>query len=430
MGDDFHAIIRLIMERVDPIGDRFPSKEIVQVFSMEVDHILNKLDATIKVENVTKWLNNFADEDRISALEILDRLRFVSEWEQFGIAHGIIEEILGNVADNTLLYFCPIAKYGKSATQFSYYIAKSSAFQLLERQERAFFLMHEQELSTVIFDENSVVIFFDDFFGSGGSFVTYYEYFLSKVSLDFARVKHVFAACGLYMERAFSKITALDTRIVIIGELHDKIFGNPPAMFVSQSQIEQKKEIAKRYGDTKFLFKGRTRNHGLGYKDSEALLAFPYMPPNNTLPIIWSANGGWYPLLPRRHDDILRKLSEYKQQLSFAAAKMHLDLPPEFDQFYNVTAVKFIIFGILRMIGKKISHPQIALLMGIDLRTFGVFMKRAQDMGYVGENYLLTPNGVLVLNNVLEHVKAYKEERKKNPLTRGVKYMSKEIPRV
>ncbi len=48
-------------------------------------------------------------------------------------------------------------------------------------------------------------------------------------------------------------------------------------------------EVGKRYFPKKFWF---------GYEDSESLVVFPGTVPNNSLPILWHDEGGWFPLFP------------------------------------------------------------------------------------------------------------------------------------
>jgi len=396
---------------------------------MEIDQILGKLGAAASKKSIERWLNNFEDGDRISALEILQRLRFVQELEQFEFAETIVAQIVADSNSDAVFYFCPIAKYGKSATQFSYYIGKSNTFRKLERQRQTKFVVRDIDIQSVVFDDRTVVIFFDDFFGTGGSFDKHFNKFKNKAAAGFANVTNIFAACGYYMEKAREAIATVDPRIKIVGDLHERIFGDPPMMFATASQIEKKKTLARKYADDNHLFKDDVEYHSLGYKGSEALLAFPYMPPNNTLPIIWSSNANWYPLLPRAHDDILRKLTEFRHGLAFASSKIELGLPEDFHVFNGMTDVKFILFGMLRMMKKQIPHPQIARLIGIPIAIFDKFMVLGKDMGYIGEDYKLTGDGEIILEDVIEQVKAFNEQKKVDTSIRAVKYMPKKIPR-
>lgn len=410
-------------------ANKYSSKEIIEVFRMHVEHIINRTESSVSVSDIEKWLNNFESEDRISALEILDLLCYVPEKEQFLSAESIVSKILDRSGPEDVFYFCPIAKYGKSSTHFTYYFTKSLSFKKLERDGRASFLIHEEDLKKVVFDRNSVVLFYDDFFGSGGSFAKYYNYFLSVISTTFSSVKDVYAGCIYYMQEAYPKILKVNPAIKLIGTVHERTFGEAPMMFYNEFHRLSKKTVAKRYSDDNFLFKTRNKNHSLGYKESEAMLAFPYMPPNNTLPIIWSSNGGWYPLLPRANDAILEKLKSFKQGLMFAATKMQLDLPDDFNLFQGLTQVEFIVFGILRMLDRKVPQPLIARTMGVSTEILDTFMDKINKMGYISDDFVLTEKGQETLVDVMEQVREFKELKLRDTTIRTVKYMPKVIPR-
>ncbi|RYE37698.1 MAG: hypothetical protein EOP48_28290, partial [Sphingobacteriales bacterium] len=255
----------------------YTSREIIDVFNTEVEQILMKIGVPISSRSIEKWLNNFENEDRIGALEILQRLHFVQELEQFEFAEMIVYDVFSKSRPDAMFYFCPIAKYGKSATQFAYYIGKSETFLRLERQNQTRFIVRDADIKSMVFDERAVIVFFDDFFGTGGSFVKHFNKFKYKASTDFANVSNIFAGCAYYMQNAYDAISAIDRRIKIIGDLHVCIFGRSPMMFITRTEIDAKKTIAKKYADKYHLFKDDTEYHSLGYKGSEALLAFPYM---------------------------------------------------------------------------------------------------------------------------------------------------------
>ncbi|MGH8336284.1 MAG: histidine phosphatase family protein [Gammaproteobacteria bacterium] len=48
----------------------------------------------------------------------------------------------------------------------------------------------------------------------------------------------------------------------------------------------------------------------MGYGDSQALIAFHYNTPNNSLPVIWASGRGWSPLLPRYESASARQLTQ------------------------------------------------------------------------------------------------------------------------
>ena len=388
------------------------SQEILRTFDQQISFVVDKFRGRRSKEVIGKWLVNFSEDDRISALDILQRLRYVSEEELFQTADYIVDQIDSEVPVGHVLYFYPIAKYGKSATLMSYYFQKSSTFKKLEREGRALFLHNEFQICQLKFDENSVLIFFDDFFGSGRSFTKYYKTISAISKPEFKMVECVYAAALYYMPQAEITIKATVKGIKLIAELHPQIFGPDPLMFSSHPQRENYKQLAYKYSAVNRLFVNpKTKEqHFLGFEESEALITFPYVPPNNTLPIIWSGRSNWYPLFPRMEDNIFNQLKVYKEQLMVAATRLDLGLPKHFVGFRGVNKVRFITFGLLRMLKQQIVVPQIAVLMGVGDKEIEAFIELALNMGFLNTNIELTSKGLSALEDIQAIIKAYKKD--------------------
>jgi hypothetical protein len=406
------------------------SQEIVDVFEEEIDFIINKFHGKKSSRDILKWLDNFDEEDKISALEILRRLRYVSEEELFAGADNIVNEINNAVDPHKIILFYPIAKYGKSATLMSYYFQKSSTFKKLERSSRAKFIINDNEARGVSIDNQTVIVFFDDFFGSGGSFVKNYRHFTAISVPEFATAEDVYAACLYYMPQAKIVIQKLNPHITLIGEEHPQIFGLSPLMFYNEKQRVSRKELAYNYADSKKLFKDKSKYHYLGYEESEALISFPYVPPNNTLPIIWSGRSKWNPLFPRMEDDIFDNLKSYKEQLMVAATRIDFGLPNDFKGIPGVTKTRFITFGLLRMLNQNIVLPQIAVLMGAGISEIENFVEIAKKMGMLDQQLLLTEKGNDTLREILRVIQEYKDsQRQLHPsvIKKAIEYLPGKI---
>lgn len=388
------------------------SQEIVKTFDQQISLIVNKFHGRRSKDIIGKWLSNFPEEDMISALDILQRLRYVSEDELFQAADDIVDHVDSEVPIGNIIYFYPIAKYGKSATLMSYYFQKSSPFKKLERKGRALFVQNEYQVREMTFNKNSVLVFFDDFFGSGRSFEKYYKAISAISKPEFKMVERVYAAALYYMPQAEVTIKTAVSGIKLLGEPHPQIFGSDPLMFSSHSQRKNYRQLAYHYSAIKRLFvEPRTKHqHFLGFEESEALITFPYVPPNNTLPIIWSGRSNWYPLFPRMEENIFNQLKAYKEQLMVAATKLDLGLPEHFAGFHGVNKVRFITFGLLRMLKQQIVVPQIAALMGVGIKEIEAFIGLAEKMGFVNKNHALTEQGLSALEEILNLIKLYKKD--------------------
>ncbi|WGQ11863.1 hypothetical protein QG516_09440 [Pedobacter gandavensis] len=403
------------------------SAEILDVFSEEVDLIVSRMDHRRSRTQIAKWLDNFGEEDKIDALEILQKLTYVSEDELRIEANRMVEEIVAVAPDDSVFYFYPVEKYSKSATLLSYYIGKSPLFHQLESAGKAKFLFHKYLVEDASFDETTVLVFFDDFFGTGDSLGKYYNYVGRLSKPEFKDVKHVFAAAMYCMDIAKVNIQGMLPHAVIVGDIHHRIFKEEHLFFSTSVQNEKKKKLAHDYAERKFLFRQDSINYNLGYKDSEALICFAYMPPNNTLPIIWSGKSKWYPLLPRSEDDVLERLKEYKLQNAYAAASLELSLPSDFPGLPGFNITRITIVGILRMLYNKVTIPRIALVLNLRSAELDQYFEVAINMGYLNESIKLTNRGKEILADILEKVAEFKSEHNKRVIKKEIKYMPKII---
>jgi hypothetical protein len=410
------------------LNDQF-TLEILEVFYEELDLIVQKISSKCSKSEICQWLDNFEPDDRIAALEILQKLLYVNENQLFIGAEQMIDEIISKVPQNSTFYFYPIAKYGKSSTLFAYYLKKSPNFKKLLREQRAFFLRHQSDYeSTVIYDQ-TVLVFFDDFFGSGGSFMKSHRNIDRLSSPRISSARYQFAASLYRMETAETLIKQLLPNIQFVGKRHYQIFGDTPGMFATPFQIVKKKAIASTYAIKKHLFTSDSNNHDLGYKGSQALISFAYMPPNNTLPIIWSSKSGWRPLLPRDFEDIQKKENDYRSNTLAAAAKLEFGLRPGEYQNYDKNRLNILL--ILTYIRRKVAFPLITIDTGIDSEYLDELLKRAQQMEYLNGEFKLTEKAIDHLTD-LYHVKqqfASIKKQKTDVRNFEIPYVVKTVPR-
>ena len=65
------------------------------------------------------------------------------------------------------------------------------------------------------------------------------------------------------------------------------------SIIFDETEKERAKQVLLKYNEPLIP------NKPLGHGDVQGLVSFFYSTPNNTLPIFWSSNNGWYPLFPR-----------------------------------------------------------------------------------------------------------------------------------
>lgn len=401
--------------------------EIADCCNGEINLIAEKLNHSKSKKNILKWLENFGEQDWLYALQILDNINYLSESDLYIACDEMINRLIENSSADLHYYFNPVAKYGKSATLLTYYMEKSKAFKKLIESGRATYLITEMDIKSVYYNDKTVLVFFDDFFGTGGSFNKHFEQFQIISNESIKNVTKVYGACIYYMEKAKQNILKYFPTVNIIGNVHHKIFGDDPSFFDTSFITNKFKAIAHDYANKHSLFKGRFSKHNLGYKQSEAFLSFAYSPPNNTLPIIWSGKSNWYPLLPREFDDVLAANKEFREQIAVSATKVFLNMPITTELEHGVSKKKFIVFGLIRLLKSKFAIPIIATKLGLSVKLIDEYLEIAKQLNLIDEHNQLTNNGNEKLSFLNEDIVKRKQENKKTFNFEEINYLPKKF---
>ena len=99
------------------------------------------------------------------------------------------------------------------------------------------------------------------------------------------------------LEREKERIEAETPLKVICVELldeRDRVFSPDCPVFDDDDERQRAHEICRRHGEM------LCPDFPLGYDDSQALIAFEYQTPNNSLPVLWSNAKRWMPIFERR----------------------------------------------------------------------------------------------------------------------------------
>ena len=103
-----------------------------------------------------------------------------------------------------------------------------------------------------------------------------------------------------------SSLSAHNVRVFVAETLYskDRAFSVANSLWDSEGDLDDTRLWCSELG--KSLLHGQfpdAEDHALGWRGSEALIAFHYNVPNNTLPIFWAKGEfrgkTWQPLLPR-----------------------------------------------------------------------------------------------------------------------------------
>lgn len=250
--------------------------------------------------DVIRWLFNFDDKDVELAVQLLEHVVFLRDDDVKG---RLYEQIL-KLPNDTRKHIVPLGKPGKSGAAVSYWIHG-----LMKRKELRKMRFHSSIEEFISYrnsveweTQKDVVVYVDDFIGSGGSVVTALSFEEKNVRpevLSDACSGRLYVVAAIVMDNGYSKITKDISGAVILGDSHCKGFDPHKKVFGSYFKTKAVREMCYKYGEQ--LYKGCP----LGYENTQSLVLMQHSSPNNTIPVLWSDNQyqgrNWNPLVPRNN---------------------------------------------------------------------------------------------------------------------------------
>lgn len=364
--------------------------------------------------DVIRWLFNFDDKDVELAVQLLEHVVFLRDDDVKG---RLYEQIL-KLPDDTRKHIVPLGKPGKSGAAVSYWIHG-----LMKRKELRKMRFHssiEEFISyrnSVAWETlNDVVIYVDDFIGSGGSVV-------EALSLDEKNVRpevlsdacsgRLYVVAAIVMDNGYSKITKDISGAVILGDSHCKGFDPHKKVFGSYFKTKEVREMCYKYGEQ--LYKGCP----LGYENTQSLVLMQHSAPNNTVPVLWSDNQyqgrNWIPLVPR--NNLLKIERAYTDRTSvykwlsclkkiFVGESEYVDLGLLF------TKGNFNLVFILICLIRRRSEAFIYNAMGISYMEMERLWQEGTDKGIWDSRHNPTSSALNEYNDAMKRYKILRNEGK------------------
>ncbi|MBI2302780.1 MAG: hypothetical protein HYU66_28070 [Armatimonadetes bacterium] len=144
--------------------------------------------------------------------------------------------------------------------------------------------------------DNRLVVFLDDFVGSGKQCVKFWESEVKPWACRVLGLRFCYMALAGFVDglKRISEQTGLG-RPLVIDELtdEDRAFSSTSRAFPEEALRDLARECMERTG------RRLCPDFPLGYADGQALIAFDHNTPNNTLPVIWKRTEYWIPLFER-----------------------------------------------------------------------------------------------------------------------------------
>lgn len=253
--------------------------------------ISNIFDNSISDADYEKWINQFNREDT-PFIEILVRqITYLSLKRTEEHVKDLYNLIISEVETIDHVLFIPVGYVVKSGSLVAYSFRKLN--QIPENRFIAY-----SDLSSETLKGITHLIFLDDLVGTGNQCNEVWRDLTTKLK-QFNSNPDLFYATLVSTQHGKKETEDKTTFKVISPHIIDNSeipFHKESKIFDDESIKEKTKEIVAKYG------KDLYPKYPLGYKDNSLLIGFYYSTPNNTLPIFWSSNSNWKPLLTKGDD--------------------------------------------------------------------------------------------------------------------------------
>lgn len=421
-------------------------KGIDEVLYSQIQALCQKrLKNTVSPYEVMRWLQNFKIKEYTLALTILQFLDVYTEAELVELWDERLKKFFANVNPEANIIFTPVADVGKSGTLMMYYLKKAPTY-LLNEPRITIYSNPEQikfKNKAKLILENSVIVLIDDFSGSGNSVLKHYLHYVKLQVKSIEKKVSVYCLLLFCLEKSIKLLTKNAPELSLVYEEKEKAFSVRGSVFGYPKKMQKVRDFCFRYGSGLWITenkKGNKTDHALGYENSQALIVFPYNPPNNTVPIIWSTKKGWKPLYARspkykisEAKRIRKELASYISLLNFTDYGFYFktgnrDLGWKTEQF--VTKTDFHAFAIMFLIRKRRSKPTIRQILGITESDYSEKVEELKSRGLMDPKGEINEVGEEVYLQVRKQIKIEKRNLKysdKNYEIKNVLYLPKQF---
>lgn len=369
-----------------------------------IEFVLPKLKYSVYLQQIKRWLENFEEQEVELALDYLFYLEYITSSELQQRLNYQLRQLDKIFGKNSNYLLVPYGTYPKSSDIVMYLLAKSPAYVKYRKKERIDITLDIQNYN---FSKEVVLVFVDDFVGTGKSFSKWYK--LRKIgnvcgSNFFIREEKAILA-GVIMNDAMTFLRHTYPEVEVFAQTRDKLFKRNSSPFNLIGNLQSMRDLSLKYGSqivTGFQLPNTPIYHPLGYGKSESLIAFDYGTPNNSLSIIWG-DVKWHPIFPRASETRMKGASAIKQDAAFYLGLMN-KLKIKFEQDVKETIRKkeiklsarddHSILVLLVLTEKKYSNLQICQVLGITLFEFDKIILKAHRKRLVSREGQLTRRGI------------------------------------
>ena len=259
-----------------------------QVLSTDINKIFDK---SISKNYYNEWLSQFDQEDIPVISTLVEHVKFFSLRKVERSLVKLYSLILKETKKDENVLFIPVGYVVKSGDIVAYQFKKQN--QIHENK-----FIRYSDLNSDVLENVNYLVFIDDLIGTGHQCCEVWRDLKRKLDA-FHHHPNLILATIASTRSGKEEIENKTTFKVIsscIIEKEEIPFHDGSNMFTDNEAKENAKKIVIKYS------KNLYPKYPLGYKNNSLLVGFYYSTPNNTLPIFWSSQNQWKPLLSKADD--------------------------------------------------------------------------------------------------------------------------------
>lgn len=385
----------------------------------EMKHHLNMLSAqferVVDAVDIYRWLGNFEEEDRDTALGVLTRMTYYSSNRIYSTLRMHIEEL---VSEHPGCYFCltPVREEGKSGTLATYYVKHIFDEEFPDVQCKRL----DKYQMTNDTTENVCWVLIDDFSGTGDTVLRYVDNLGGKIKPEWKKTV-LLVAC---MEEAREALENIDLKVY--ADSHAKVFARRGSPFGYPEKMLKYRDFAYKYGEL-LDFEGKVDMRPLGYKNSQALISFGHTTPNNTLPILWCRKrkdgGNWIPLFPRYIDDRIKFEKQYQGTKSYWVSIARKLSMSTYAELQSTTNEQIQMLSLLRLMRQGKTLLAIGQSMGIGWSELKSILELGKQYGLIDNSGQMTGRAEVFIQDCYKKIRMQQAKDEEYIYTEDIMYV-------
>lgn len=375
------------------------------------DIVRNRFYNQVTPYDVIRWLFNFEEPDVDLAIQLLEHVLFLRDDD---VKKRLYDQFR-KIPSQCKIHIVPLGKPGKSGMAVSYWV-HGLAKRNVEGKMRFYSGIEsfiEYRNSKKWTDLNDIVVYVDDFIGSGGSVKNALSLakHLRKEVLSDARDGRLYIVAAIVMANGFDYVKRIFPGIKILGDLQSKGFDPHVNLFGSYFKTKTMREMCYKYGLQLY------HDNPLGFENTQSLVIMQHSSPNNSVPVLWSDNEyngkKWIPLVPR--NNLLRIERAYIDRMSvnrwlFCLKKFFVGDCDKVDFCKLFTKRNANLAFILICLLRKKSEPVIMNVIGISYDEMESLWKDGVDKGLWNKQHEPTSFALSAYGDVIKRYKILKNE--------------------